>query len=115
MARKAPEILKLSASRIHAEKNLDSYPIFIPAESRVRPHSRLLTRRVEGSDGTAINASVLVSYSPENGALTTEDEKLLYVLFDLSKEQGDPDVFKFTRRELARRLGRCVGGLQVQD
>src|SRR4051812_45626770 len=91
--------------KIRSELNIEKWPaIWQPAKSKNRPTLRTMEREVIGSDGNRMVSRVEVGFT-QLGTLTTEEQKLLYVLIKLWEEAGKPDlqVF-FSTRGLARML-----------
>src|ERR1044072_8937997 len=90
------------ARRISAEHNLESWSLWQPADSRVEARNRTLTRQAQHPDGRLLTATVELGYDSRLGALTTEDEKVLYALIRMWEEDGRPDKLTFSLRRLAR-------------
>lgn len=97
------------AVRVSAERNIEAWPLFLPSDSRAKPKVRHLTRAIRMPDGATAQASVIVSFRPELGCLTTEDQKVLYGVIRLWEQAGRPDQLTFSLRQLAKVLRRTWG------
>lgn len=104
-----------SVQRISVERNLESWSLWQPADSRAEPRNRTLTRQVQRPDGKLLTATVELGYDSRLGALTTEDEKVLYALIRMWEEDGRPDELTFSLRRLAQVLKRSWGKRQRED
>src|SRR2546426_11276069 len=70
---------------------------------------------VAGRGGSRVVSRVEVGYT-QLGTLTTEEQKLLYVLIKLWEDDGKPDVqVYFSTRGLARMLKKKGWGTNVID
>jgi len=105
-----------TADKIRSELNVEKWPaIWQPAKSRNKPALRIMEREILTDDGNRVVARVEVGYT-HLGTLTTEEQKLLYVLFRLWEEAGrnDHQVF-FSIRLLSRLLGKKGWGTNVME
>jgi hypothetical protein len=101
------------AEKIRSELNIEKWPaIWQPAKSKNKPSLRVMEREVT-LDGNRIISRVEVGYT-HLGTLTTEEQKMLYVLIHLWEHSGKPDtqVF-FSSRGLARLLKKKGWGTNV--
>ena len=100
--------------KIRSELNIEKWPaIWQPAKSKNKPALRTMQRELTGDDGSNIVSRVEVGYT-QLGTLTTEEQKLLYVLIKLWEENGKPDVqVFFSTRSLARMLKKKGWGTNV--
>src|SRR3984893_19379437 len=112
-AAKASARAKL-AEKIRSKLNSEKWPaIWQPAKSKNKPALRTMEREVTGEDGSRMVSRVEVGYT-QLGTLTTEDQKLLYVLIQLWEEAEKPDVqVFFSTRALARMLKKKGCGNNV--
>ena len=102
------------AEKIRSELNIEKWPaIWQPAKSKNKPALRTMERELSGDDGSRVLSRVEVGYT-QLGTLTTEEQKLLYVLIKLWEDSGKPDaqVF-FSTRALARMLKKKGWGTNV--
>jgi hypothetical protein len=102
------------ADKIRSELNIEKWPaIWQPSKSKNKPALRVMERELITDDGTRIVSRVEVGYT-QLGTLTTEEQKLLYVLTKLWEDEGKPDmqVF-FSTRGLARMLRKKGWGTNV--
>lgn len=102
--------------KIRSELNIEKWPaIWQPAKSKNKPALRTMERELTNRDGSRIVSRVEVGYT-HLGTLTTEEQKMLYVLIKLWEEAGKPDtqVF-FSSRSLARMLKKKGWGTNVID
>src|SRR5260370_11520869 len=100
--------------KIRSELNIEKWPaIWQPSKSKNKPALRTMQRELTGDDGSRIVSRVEVGYT-QLGTLTTEEQKLLYVLIKLWEDAGKPDaqVF-FSTRSLARMLKKKGWGTNV--
>src|SRR5260221_8494864 len=100
--------------KIRSELNIEKWPaIWHPSKSKNKPALRTMQRELTGDDGSRIVSRVEVGYS-QLGTLTTEEQKLLYVLIKLWEDADKPDaqVF-FSTRSLARMLKKKGWGSNV--
>src|SRR5438132_1162649 len=95
------------AEKIRSELNIEKWPaIWQLAKSRNKPALRTMQRELQGADGSRMVSRVEVGFT-QLGTLTTEEQKLLYVLINLWEEADKPDVqVFFSTRGLARMLRR---------
>jgi hypothetical protein len=101
------------ADKIRSELNIEKWPaIWQPSKSKNRPALRAMEREVTVDD-TRIKSRVEVGYT-QLGTLSTEEQKLLYVLIKLWEDDDKPDtqVF-FSTRGLARMLKKKGWGTNV--
>jgi len=100
--------------KIRSELNIEKWPaIWQPAKSKNKPALRTMQRELIGEDSSKIISRVEVGYT-QLGTLTTEEQKLLYVLIKLWEENGKPDVqVFFSTRSLARMLKKKGWGTNV--
>jgi hypothetical protein len=103
-----------AVEKIRSELNIEKWPaIWQPAKSKNKPTLRTMQREITGDDGSKIVSRVEVGYT-QLGTLTTEEQKLLYVLIKLWEENGKPDVqVFFSTRSLARMLKKKGWGTNV--
>lgn len=100
--------------KIRSELNIEKWPaIWQPAKSKNKPSVRVMEREVTAPDGNRIVSRVEVGYT-QLGTLSTEEQKMLYVLIRLWEDSGKPDtqVF-FSSRGLARMLKKKGWGTNV--
>ena len=109
-----PSLRAKLADKIRSELNIEKWPaIWQPAKSKNKPALRTMQREILSEDGSRMVSRVEVGYT-QLGTLTTEEQKLLYVLIKLWEEGGKPDrqVF-FSTRGLARALRKKGWGSNV--
>ena len=100
--------------KIRSELNIEKWPaIWQPAKSKNKPALRVMEREITAPDGSRLVSRVEIGYT-QLGTLTTEEQKMLYVLIRLWEESGKPDtqVF-FSSRGLARLLKKKGWGTNV--
>src|SRR2546427_5037692 len=100
--------------KIRSELNIEKWPaIWQPSKSKNKPALRTMQREMTGDDGSTIVSRVEVGYT-QLGTLSTEEQKMLYVLIKLWEDSGKPDtqVF-FSSRGLARSLKKKGWGTNV--
>src|SRR5947207_15117484 len=92
-AAKAKAIVRARVvEKIRSELNIEKWPaIWQPSKSKNRPALRTMQREMTGEDGSKIISRVEVGYT-QLGTLSTEEQKLLYVLIKLCEDSGKPDV-----------------------
>ena len=102
------------ADKIRSELNIEKWPaIWQPSKSKNRPALRTMEREMIAEDGTRVVSRVEVGYT-QLGTLSTEEQKLLYVLIKLWEEADKPDVqVFFSTRGLARSLKKKGWGTNV--
>ena len=108
-----PSVRIRLVEKIRSELNIEKWPaIWQPAKSKNKPAVRSMEREIT-KDGNRIVSRVEVGYT-QLGTLTTEEQKMLYVLIKLWEEAGKPDsqVF-FSSRGLARMLKKKGWGTNV--
>jgi hypothetical protein len=100
--------------KIRSELNIEKWPaIWQPAKSKNKPALRSMEREVSGEDGSRMVSRVEVGYT-QLGTLTTEEQKLLYVLIQLWEAADKPNVqVFFSTRGLARSLRKKGWGTNV--
>ncbi len=100
--------------KIRSELNIEKWPaIWQPAKSKNKPALRSMEREVTAEDGSRMVSRVEVGYT-QLGTLSTEEQKLLYVLIKLWEDAGKPDVqVFFSTRGLARMLKKNGWGTNV--
>src|SRR5215813_11730210 len=77
--------------KIRSELNIEKWPaIWQPAKSKTKPTLRTMERQVIADDGNRVVSRVEVGFT-HLGTLTTEEQKLLYVLIKLWEDAGKPD------------------------
>lgn len=116
----SPKVAKPSPPRgrlvekIRAELNIEKWPaIWQPAKSKNKPALRTMEREVMAEDGSRMVSRVEVGYT-QLGTLTTEEQKLLYVLIKSWEDAGKPDVqVFFSTRGVARMLKKKGWGTNV--
>jgi hypothetical protein len=104
-----------SGRRVSVERTLDSWPLWVPADSRTKAVTRYIERKTNLPDGTVGTSSVYVDAIPRFGLLTTEDQKVLYALLKLWEDAGRPEILYFSLRQLALTLKRSWGKQQRED
>ncbi len=100
--------------KIRSELNIEKWPaLWQPAKSKNRPQVRVMEREGKSIDGSRLVSRVEVGYT-QLGTLTTEEQKMLYVLIKLWEDTGKPaaQVF-FSSRGLARMLKKKGWGTNV--
>jgi len=110
-----PSVRARLVEKIRSELNIEKWPaIWQPAKSKNKPALRTMEREIT-KDGNRIVSRVEVGYT-QLGTLSTEEQKMLYVLIKLWEEGGKPDtqVF-FSTRGLARMLKKKGWGTNVID
>jgi hypothetical protein len=108
-----PSVRARLVEKIRSELNIEKWPaIWQPAKSKNKPALRTMEREIT-KDGNRIVSRVEVGYT-QLGTLSTEEQKMLYVLIKLWEEGGKPDtqVF-FSTRGLARMLKKKGWGTNV--
>src|SRR5207247_7231596 len=81
--------------KIRSELNIEKWPaIWQPSKSKNKPSLRTMQRELTGDDGSRIVSRIEVGYT-QLGTLTTEEQKLLYVLIKLWEDSGKPDAQVF--------------------
>ena len=111
-----PSLRARIVEKIRSELNIEKWPaIWQPAKSKNRPALRTMEREMTADDGSRVVSRVEVGFT-QLGTLTTEEQKLLYVLIKLWEDGGKPDaqVF-FSTRALARMLKKKGWGTNVID
>ncbi len=109
-----PTVRARAVDKIRSELNIEKWPaIWQPAKSKNKPALRVMEREVPAADGSRVVSRVEVGYT-QLGTLSTEEQKLLYVLIKFWEETGKPgtQVF-FSTRELARMLKKKGWGTNV--
>ena len=86
------------------ESNLDLGQFFYPDERSKRFEIRKLESKVTDEQGNCRITKISINPNPTLGGLTTLDERVMYALLELWKEQGQPDKINFSIRELIKRL-----------
>jgi hypothetical protein len=102
--------------KIRSELNIEKWPaIWRPAKSKNKPALRIMERESTTTEGMRMVSRVEVGYT-HLGTLSTEEQKMLYVLVKLWEDSGKPDtqVF-FSSRALARMLRKKGWGTNVID
>src|SRR2546430_8888395 len=105
-----------AVEKIRSELNIEKWPaIWQPAKSKNKPALRVMEREVSTADGSRVVSRVEVGYT-HLGTLSTEEQKMLYVLIKLWEDSGKPDVqVFFSTRGLARMLRKKGWGTNVID
>src|SRR5712672_1472354 len=81
--------------KIRSELNIEKWPaIWQPAKSKNKPALRVMEREVSAADGSRVVSRVEVGYT-HLGTLSTEEQKMLYVLIKLWEDSGKPDTQVF--------------------
>ena len=95
---------------MRAELNIEKWPaIWQVSKTRNSRELRVMEREIETGDGQRVRSRVEVGFT-HLGTLTTEEQKLLYVLYKLWEESGKPDAqIFFSSRALARQLRKGWG------
>ena len=91
------------------ELNLDLGQFFYPDEKSKRFEIREFHATFSDTEGNSCTTKVLIKPDATLGTLTTFDERVMYVLLELWKEQGQPYKVRFSYRELLRRLETKIG------
>lgn len=109
-----PAVRSRTGDKIRSELNIEKWPaIWQPSKSKNKPALRTMQREINAGDGTRITSRVEVGYT-QLGTLTTEEQKLLYVLIKIWEECGKPEVqVFFSTRGLARMLRKKGWGTNV--
>lgn len=95
---------------ISAELNLDVAGFFSPHSKRHKHFiSKTFTSKKTDAEGNILKVKVIVEHSPTYGALTTYDQKLMYVLTELWWKQGKPEKVYFSMRELCENCKVAFG------
>src|SRR5580704_16818868 len=94
-----------AVERIRSELNIEKWPaIWQPAKSKNKPALRTMERETTAENGSRIVSRVEVGYT-QLGTLSTEEQKLLYVIIRLWEDADKPNVqVFFSTRGLARML-----------
>src|SRR5438477_10520281 len=80
------------AEKIRSELNIEKWPaIWQPAKSKNKPALRTMQRELRSADGGRMLSRVEVGFT-QLGTLTTEEQKLLYVLIKLWEDAEKPEV-----------------------
>ena len=94
------------------ELNFDFGQFFYPQEKRKICEIRYFSSEIKDEYGNKQVIKAVINPAGELGTLTTFDERVFYVLVEIWKEQGKPEIAYFSEREIARRLrlgwGQCV-------
>src|SRR3954463_5275789 len=81
--------------KIRSELNIEKWPaIWQPAKSKNKPALRVMEREVTAADGSRVVSRVEVGYT-HLGTLSTEEQKMLYVLIKLWEDNSKPDTQVF--------------------
>lgn len=90
--------------KIRSELNLEKWSIWQPAHSKNK-ETRELARVITNSDGSKLISKVTVGYVDRIGTITTEDQKLFYILLKLWEESGrSMEKIPFSLRHIGRSL-----------
>jgi hypothetical protein len=112
---KEASVAKLTRiEKIRSELNIEKWPaIWQPAKSKNKLALRVMERETKSSDNGRVISRVEVGYT-QLGTLSTEEQKMLYILIKLWEDAGKPDtqVF-FSSRGLARMLKKNGWGTNV--
>lgn len=111
MAQKSQQAIAINR-KVSVERNLDSWPLWTPVDSRVSHPERRFEREIRLPDGTIAAASVIVRTVTSLGPLTTEDQKVLFALLEIWQDSGRPETITFSLAQLCRRLKRSWGSIQ---
>ena len=100
--------------KIRSELNIEKWPaIWQPAKSKNKLAVRTMQRETLSDDGARVVSQVEIGFT-QLGTLTTEEQKLLYVLIKLWEDADKPDVqVFFSTRGLARLLKKKGWGSNV--
>jgi hypothetical protein len=90
---------------VRPELNIEKMQIWQPAKAKKKLDEIVIER--PNRDGLA--AKVTITANSKYGALTTETQKVLYALYQISEEQGHPRRFYFSRQKIARILKKPLG------
>ncbi len=94
---------------VRPELNLEKWPIWSPSKSKNSAKAKILAREITLADGNRVRAKVEIAPT-SRGALTTEDQKVMYGLVKLWEENGKPvNPVYFSKRALARCCGKKWG------
>jgi hypothetical protein len=97
------------AAIVRSDLNLEKWPVYVPSDSRHKPHARIFERETTLADGRRVAASVKVGFT-DLGMLITDDQKVFCALLKLWEEDGRPTVVSFSLRRLADALKRQWNG-----
>ena len=86
------------------ESNLDLGQFFYPDERSKRFELREFHSIFTDNEGNSHTTKILIKPDVTLGSLTTFDERVMYALLELWKEQGQADKINFSVRELIKRL-----------
>ncbi|MBI1829798.1 MAG: hypothetical protein HYR87_10075 [Thaumarchaeota archaeon] len=91
---------------VRPELNLEKWPgMWQPAKSSSKMNEIILERK--RSDG--LISKIEITANSKYGAMTTETQKVMYALYKISEENGHPRRISFSRRKIAKKLGRQWG------
>jgi hypothetical protein len=94
---------------VRSDLNLEKWPVYVPSDSRLKPHARVFERETTLADGRRVAASVKVGFT-DLGMLITDDQKIFCALLKLWEEDGRPTTISFSLRRLADALKRQWNG-----
>src|ERR1700694_3708098 len=81
--------------KIRSELNIEKWPaIWQPSKSKNKPALRVMEREVSAADGNRVISRVEVGFT-QLGTLSTEEQKMLYVLIKLWEDSGKPETQVF--------------------
>lgn len=98
-----------TTSIVRSDLNLEKWPVYVPSDSRLKPHARVFERETTLADGRRVAASVKVGFT-DLGMLITDDQKVFCALLKLWEEDGRPTTVNFSLRRLADALKRQWNG-----
>jgi hypothetical protein len=107
---KTSKAVRARKETVRPELNLEKWPaIWQPAQSRNKLTEIVIERTITQPDKSKISAKVEVTANSKYGPLTTEDQKVYYTLQKLWEETARPRRIQFSRRKIAKTLGREWG------
>jgi hypothetical protein len=109
MSTRKPSPDEVQPHVVRSDLNLEKWPVYVPSDSRLKPHARVFERETTLSDGRRVTASVKVGYT-DLGMLITDDQKVFCALLKLWEEDGRPEILHFSLRRLADALRRQWNG-----
>jgi hypothetical protein len=99
----------LESDFVRPELNLEKWCIWQPAKSQNKLNEIIIKRTIVNPDGSRLEAKVEVSPNLRYGPPTTETQKVYYALIRLWEKVGKPKRLYFSRRSLAKELGKDWG------
>jgi hypothetical protein len=90
---------------VRPELNIEKMQIWQPARAKKKLDEIVIERLNKDS----LPSKVIITANSKYGALTTETQKVLYALYQISEEQEHPRRFYFSRQKIARILKKPLG------